>query len=234
MLGFAAPALGLRLASSDAGNDPAEPDHASGLRPARQGFRPGRQRAAAASGGAPAGRTTPRRLKQLTAAVRRDAGIASVAPPRLNADGDRGGGRRLPDDLAAERADLEPGRAAARQRDPAGRARHRRAGVRRRSDGVAGRLLARSVEQAAAVHRGRHRACGAAAAARVPVARDSGAGRPDEPALDRRRRSVSSRPCSSAAGWAGCSASRPGRSTRSSPCSRSRSCSACPWTTRCS
>ena len=54
MLTFAAPALGLRLASSDAGNDPGRPDNAPGVRSHRQGVRTGDQRPTPGSRRAPA------------------------------------------------------------------------------------------------------------------------------------------------------------------------------------
>ena len=86
MLALAAPALGLRLGSSDAGNDPAGHDHAQGLRPARAGLRPGLQRAAAARrASCPQRGRRGRRWRSSTHDAARDTpGVASVAPPRLN------------------------------------------------------------------------------------------------------------------------------------------------------
>ncbi len=53
MIGLALPALGLRLATSDAGNDPAAHQHAARLRPAGPRVRRRIQRAAGARGHAP-------------------------------------------------------------------------------------------------------------------------------------------------------------------------------------
>ena len=117
MLVFAAPALGLRLASSDAGNDPASQTTRQAYDLLAKGFGPGFNGPLQVAVALPRAHDTAA-LKQVTAAVAATPGVASVATPRLNPTRDRGGGDRLSDHLAAERADLEPGQPAARQRDP--------------------------------------------------------------------------------------------------------------------
>ena len=86
MLALAAPALGLRLGTSDAGNDPAG-NHPPGLRPARAGLRQGLQRTAAARRRASGDRPT-QRTDALDQRVEHTPGVAAVAPAQLNPDGD--------------------------------------------------------------------------------------------------------------------------------------------------
>jgi RND superfamily putative drug exporter len=86
MLAFAAPALGLRLASSDAGNDPAGQTTRQAYDLLAKGFGPG------FNGPLQMAVSLPRphdsaALSQVTQAVSRTPGIASVATPRLNATG---------------------------------------------------------------------------------------------------------------------------------------------------
>jgi putative drug exporter of the RND superfamily len=87
MLVFAAPALGLRLASSDAGNDPAGQTTRKAYDLLATGFGPGfngpLQVAVALSHPGDSGA-----LKQLTVAIRDTPGIASVGRPVVNASGD--------------------------------------------------------------------------------------------------------------------------------------------------
>ncbi len=86
MLVLAAPALGLRLASSDAGNDPTTQTTRQAYDLLAKGFGPGvngpLQLAVALRGHADTAS-----IRQLTAAVGRTPGIASVAAPRVNATG---------------------------------------------------------------------------------------------------------------------------------------------------
>ena len=169
------------------------------------------------------------RTHQLTSALSSTPGIASVAT-RSQPDGTQP--RSSPTPRPRPRAPRpRAGHPAARPRASADRT---PTGARSTSaeHRDAGRLLPRPRQQAAAVHRGRRRARRAAAADRVPLAGNPSPGRRDEPALDRRRRSASSRPFFSEGGSAACSASSQGRSTPSSPCSCSRSCSGSRWTTR--
>ncbi len=86
MLALAAPALGLRLASSDAGNDPSNQTTRQAFDLLAKGFGPG------SNGPLQLAVALPRphdsaALTQLSTAVRRTPGIAAVAPPRLNASG---------------------------------------------------------------------------------------------------------------------------------------------------
>jgi RND superfamily putative drug exporter len=86
MLALAAPVLGLRLASSDAGNDPAGQTTRQAYDLLARGFGPG------VNGPLQMAVALPRphdsaALTELTHALSSTAGIASVAAPRLNADG---------------------------------------------------------------------------------------------------------------------------------------------------
>jgi RND superfamily putative drug exporter len=86
MLAFAAPALGLRLASSDAGNDPAGHTTRQAYDLLAKGFGPGFNGPLQVAVALPAAHDTAA-LKQLTAAVGATHGVASVASPRLNPTG---------------------------------------------------------------------------------------------------------------------------------------------------
>jgi putative drug exporter of the RND superfamily len=86
MLALAAPALGLRLASSDAGNDPTSQTTRQAFDLLAKGFGPG------VNGPLQLAVALPRphdsaALAELTHVLGRTPGIASVAPPRLNATG---------------------------------------------------------------------------------------------------------------------------------------------------
>ena len=97
MLVLAAPALGLRLASSDAGNDPTQPDHPAGVRSPRRRDSDPASTARSSWRWRSRRPTTRRRWPQLTHAVRSTPGVVSVATPRLNAAGTAAAVRRLPD-----------------------------------------------------------------------------------------------------------------------------------------
>jgi RND superfamily putative drug exporter len=86
MLLLAAPALGLRLASSDAGNDPTSQTTRQAFDLLARGFGPG------FNGPLQVAVALPHRgdgtaLAQLTHALKSTSGVVSVAPPRLNATG---------------------------------------------------------------------------------------------------------------------------------------------------
>jgi RND superfamily putative drug exporter len=83
MLVFAAPALGLRLASSDAGNDPASQTTRQAYDLLAKGFGPGFNGPLQVAVALPKPHDTAA-LKQITAAVAATPGVASVATPRLN------------------------------------------------------------------------------------------------------------------------------------------------------
>jgi putative drug exporter of the RND superfamily len=83
MLVLAAPALGLRLASSDAGNDPASQTTRQAYDLLAKGFGPGFNGPLQVAVALPAAHDT-RVLSQLSRALRSTPGIASVATPRLN------------------------------------------------------------------------------------------------------------------------------------------------------
>jgi RND superfamily putative drug exporter len=86
MLAFAAPALGLRLASSDAGNDPAGQTTRQAYDLLAKGFGPGFNGPLQVAVALPkAGDTAA--LTHITGALHATRGIASVGAPRLNATG---------------------------------------------------------------------------------------------------------------------------------------------------
>ncbi len=86
MLVFAAPALGLRLASSDAGNDPASNTTRQAYDLLAKGFGPGFNGPLQVAVALPkAGDSAA--LTQITGALHATKGIASVGTPRLNATG---------------------------------------------------------------------------------------------------------------------------------------------------
>ncbi|HUE27705.1 MAG TPA: MMPL family transporter [Solirubrobacteraceae bacterium] len=86
MLAFAAPALGLRLASSDAGNDPTSQTTRQAFDLLAKGFGPGFNGPLQVAVALPNSHDTTA-LTQLTGALRGTHGVASVAAPRVNATG---------------------------------------------------------------------------------------------------------------------------------------------------
>jgi RND superfamily putative drug exporter len=86
MLALAAPALGLRLASSDAGNDPASQTTRQAYDLLAKGFGPGFNGPLQMAVALPRPNDTAA-LRKLTHALSSTPGIASVAPPRSNATG---------------------------------------------------------------------------------------------------------------------------------------------------
>jgi RND superfamily putative drug exporter len=86
MLAFAAPALGLRLASSDAGNDPASNTTRQAYDLLARGFGPGFNGPLQVAVALPKTGDSAA-LTQVTSALQASKGIASVGAPRLNATG---------------------------------------------------------------------------------------------------------------------------------------------------
>ncbi len=86
MLALAAPALGLRLASSDAGNDPTSQTTRHAFDLLAKGFGPGFNGPLQLAVALPQPHDSAA-LTQITRAVGRTSGVASVAVPRLNAAG---------------------------------------------------------------------------------------------------------------------------------------------------
>jgi RND superfamily putative drug exporter len=86
MLALAAPALGLRLASSDAGNDPTSATTRQAFELLAKGFGPGFNGPLQMAVALPRPHD-PTALAELTRSVSRTSGIASVAAPRVNASG---------------------------------------------------------------------------------------------------------------------------------------------------
>jgi len=87
MLALAAPALGLRLGASDAGNDPATQTTRKAYDLLARGFGPGFNGPLELVIRLPKGNDSSA-LTQLTAAVRRTPGVASLTAPRLNPAGE--------------------------------------------------------------------------------------------------------------------------------------------------
>ncbi len=87
MLVLAAPALGLRLASSDAGNDPSSHTTRKAYDLLAQGFGPGFNGSLQVAVALPKDGDTAA-LKQLSGALKTTPGVVSVAAPRLNASRD--------------------------------------------------------------------------------------------------------------------------------------------------
>jgi RND superfamily putative drug exporter len=83
MLVLAAPALGLRLGSSDAGNDPASHTTRKAYDLLAKGFGPGFNGPLQVAVALPAAHDSAA-LRRVTGALRSTAGVASVATPRLN------------------------------------------------------------------------------------------------------------------------------------------------------
>src|SRR5207302_11120358 len=86
MLAFAAPALSLRLASSDAGNDPTSHTTRQAYDLLAKGFGPGFNAPLQMAVALPAAHG-PAALTKLATAVRSTPGVASVTAPRLNSTG---------------------------------------------------------------------------------------------------------------------------------------------------
>jgi RND superfamily putative drug exporter len=86
MLALAAPALGLRLASSDAGNDPANQTTRQAYDLLAKGFGPGFNGPLQMAVALPQAHDSAA-LGELTHALRSTRGIVSVSPPRINATG---------------------------------------------------------------------------------------------------------------------------------------------------
>ena len=86
MLALASPALGLRLASSDAGNDPANQTTRQAFDLLAKGFGPGFNGPLQLAVALPHAHDSAA-LTQLTAALKRTPGITSVARPQLNPTG---------------------------------------------------------------------------------------------------------------------------------------------------
>ena len=86
MLALAAPALGLRLASSDAGNDPASQTTRQAFDLLAKGFGPGFNGPLQLAVALPQAHDTAA-LNSLSHAVKSAPGVVSVTPPELNRDG---------------------------------------------------------------------------------------------------------------------------------------------------
>jgi putative drug exporter of the RND superfamily len=86
MLALASPALGLRLASSDAGNDPSSQTTRRAFDLLAKGFGPGFNGPLQLAVALPRPHDTAA-VSRLTQALASTPGVASVAPPRLNPDG---------------------------------------------------------------------------------------------------------------------------------------------------
>ncbi len=180
------PFLSLRLQSSDAGNDPAGTSSYTAFNLLSQGFGPG------FNGPLLVAVEMPHGTDQSALAagargddphLRRDCRDAPAALPVRQGRGDGG----LSALGAAGAGDHEPGQQAQAGGLPAAQPEARGGGVDRRLHGRLDRLLACALGQAAAVHRDRRGALGAAVAGDLPLDRDPDPSGGDEPAQHRRR-----------------------------------------------
>ena len=171
MIALLVPVFAMRLDESDAGNDPASTSSRHAFDLLAQGFGQGfngplllvaelhgHDRAAS--------------LPALRSAAGGTPGVVAVTQPQIAPSGAVAVMQVYPE-LGARGARHDRTRQPpARRRAAAARTPHRRARPRRRLHRRRDRLLARALEQAAAVLRDRDPALGAALAARVPLARD--------------------------------------------------------------
>ena len=127
----------------------------------------------------------------LVAAAARRSKAKKGSPTRTPIDAQPGQEHRrlpgLPDDLAAERGDDRTARPHPRRRPAADRAEDRRPAPRRRHHRDLRGLRQRDLRKAAALHRRRRAALGAAADDRLPLGAGAAEGDGDEPAQHRRR-----------------------------------------------
>ena len=179
MIVLAIPVLSLRLGSSDAGNDPASSTTRQAYDLLAEGFGPGFNGPLqlVATTGSPADAAA---LARLATTLRTEPGIAAVSAPVS------GQGATLisviPTTSPEAAATSTPHRPATRQRDPRRRTRHLAARLRRRRHRGLRRFRHRDRRQAAALHRGHHRAGVPAADAGVPQPAGARRRRGDEPA----------------------------------------------------
>ena len=163
--------------TSDAGNDPAGHTPARPTTCSPQGFGQGLQRAAAARRRLPATgqEQALARSDQRRASAR--PGVAAVAPAAAQPGPRRRGDRRLPHELAAERADHEPRQPPARPRDPAASRKETRATVYIGGSTATGVDFSHVLSSKLPLFIGIVvAAVGAAAAGRLPLAADPAAG----------------------------------------------------------
>ncbi len=149
------PLFSMRLAFTDAGNDPTSHHHPPGLRRPGQRIRPRVQRAARHRRLGARGPEGRRRNAAGQGGGHPRRGLRHPGPvQRL---GPRRGDHRLPDHLAPGGQDRGHRPHPARQRHPPGHRGHRGGGLRRRGDGRLGRRLGLPVLPAGLGHRRRDR-----------------------------------------------------------------------------
>ncbi len=204
MVLFLVPTFGLRLDSSDAGNDPPGTSTQRAFNLLSHGFGAGFNGPLliAAELHRPGAGSS---LEALRTAIAHAPGVVTVTPPRVAPSGRVAVMEAYPTLGSPGSGDHGPGQPVAPTGSATVQAPARRQAGGRRVHRRLDRLLQRAVGQAAAVHRNRGRALGAAAVRDLPVAGDSTAGGVDEPAQHRRsaRRHHSGVPGRMAGGLAG-------------------------------
>ncbi len=127
---LALPFFSMRLAFTDAGNDPATSTTRQAFDALATGFGPGFNGPLVVAATVPPGDHAA--ADRLASEVRATPGVAFATPARLQPVGHGGRCHRLPDDRAADRTDRGPGRPPPQPGDPCGHLRHRGGGLRRR------------------------------------------------------------------------------------------------------
>ena len=186
LLLLAAPALGMRLGFPDAGNDPASSMTRQAYDLNTEGFGPGSNGPLVVAAELP-GPSAKADIDAFATKLRRDPGVAFVAPPQINPEGNAAIVTVIP---KGSPQDAETEELVHRVREEIVPSTLARAGIRgapRRRD-----RRARGPEQLhhrphAAVHRRRRRLVVPAPARGVPLAADLAQGGDHEPALRRRR-----------------------------------------------
>ena len=186
MVALLSPVFGLRLDTTDAGNDPANTSSRQAFDLLAQGFGPGFNGPLLLVAELPK-RGDVSAMSTISAAVRATGDVAAVTKPRLAPSGNvaviEAYPKSAPQDAATTdlvnqlRHDVLPPLEQRTSHQGPGRWLHRRLD----------RLLERAGREAAAVHSDRRDPLGAAAARHVPLDRDRHPGRGDEPAQHRRR-----------------------------------------------
>ena len=219
MVALLLPVFALRLDTSDAGNDPPSTSSRQAFDMLAQGFGAGFNGPLLLVAELPAAGRPGRAARAAIATVAlATPDVARGHRAAARASGRSRGDRGVSGLGAAGGGDHRPGQPAAPQVLPPLEQRTGDARAGRRVHGRLDRLLARAVEQAAAVHRDRRRALGAAAVRDVPLAGDPGPGGADEPAQHRRRARRHRRRVPGRLVRAACSASRRAPSSRGSRC----------------
>ena len=134
---LAIPLFSMRLAFTDAGNDPTSLTTRQAYDLLAEGFGPGFNGPLVIAAPAPAQPAGQASMDRLDATIRATPGVAFAVPAQVNAAGNTGGDHRLPDRLAPGGGDGTTGHPSPERRHPAGHGRNRCHGPCRRGDGCA-------------------------------------------------------------------------------------------------